>query len=305
MHWWIVVLVLVLSAAAGPAAIRPADSQGNPLGTTTVSAGVTGIHQVAGGLDAGGDVQWSGLTFHGSVSRQFVPAFAAGLSLRYDVEDWRIRSAAAFGEPAPWQHLQRPGASLNLSLALSRTFLLRVSPTVEWAYDSQAGASDAFVYGAVVSAAQVFSPRLVLGAGASMTRQFYSVKTTPFVIVNWQLSNRWRVANAAATGPLGGAGVELRYAPNANWELAAGGVWRSDRWRIADPGPHAATVAETSAIPMLVRVSRKLGPAHRLDLQAGAMTAGRLTLRDDDGHDRMHDGYGPTPAVSAAWSARF
>ena len=305
MYRSIVILVLVVGVAGGVVAARPALAQGNPPGTVTASAAVTGIHQFAGDLEHGGNLQWSSVAFSGSVTRQFVPAFSAGLSLRYDSEDWRINSATAFGAEAPWQRLQRPGASLNLSLALAPTLLLGVSPTVEWACDSRADMADACIYGAVLSAARVFSPKFVLGAGASVTRQFYSVKSSPFVIVDWKITDRLRPANAVPAGPLGGAGVELRYAPTPEWELAGGGVWRSDRWRLEKHGASAGDVGETNSIPLLARLSRKLGPKARIDLYAGAMASNRLTVKDSDGHEIAHDDYGIVPGISATLSGKF
>jgi hypothetical protein len=296
---------LVTGMALSLVTVSAALAQGNPPGAVTVSSAVTGIHQFSGDLEQGGGAQWSSATLSGSVTRQFVPAFAAGLSLRYDDEDWRIGSPGAFGGKAPWQHLQRPGASLNLSLALSTTLLVGVSPVVEWAYDSRASASHAMVYGAVFSAAKVFSPRFTAGAGASVTQQFYSRKATPFVIVNWRLTDRIRIANAAPAGPLGGAGVELRYAPTPEWELAGGGVWRSDRWRLEGEGSTAGRVGETSFVPLLARLSRKFGPKARCDLQTGVSARNKLTVKDSDGNEIAHDGFGVVPIISATFSARF
>lgn len=303
MHRLLVALVAVLGTAfaTGPVAL----AQGNPPGTVTVSSAVTGIHQFAGDLEQGGDVQWSGAAVSATVTRQFVPAFAAGLSLRVESEDWRINSTARFGGEAPWRHLERAGASLNLSLALSRTLLVGVSPMVEWACDPKANTGDAMIYGAVLSAAKVFSPGFTLGAGASTSRQFYSVKATPFVIVNWRLTDRLRIANAVPAGPLGGAGVELRYAPDPEWELAGGGVWRSDRWRLDDAESAAGRVGETSFIPLLARLSRKLGPKYKLDLYAGASTQNELTVKDSNGNEVAHDHYGVVPMISATVSGKF
>lgn len=138
----------------------------------------------------------------------------------------------------------------------------------------------------------------------SVTRQFCSVKTTPFVIVNWKMTDRLRLANAAPAGSLGGAGVELRYAPTPDWELACG-VWRSDRWRMEDDGPAAGRVGETSFIPLLTRLSRKLGPKSRLDLCAGGSTSNKLTVKDSEGKEIAHDDYGIVPMMSATWSGTF
>jgi hypothetical protein len=298
-----VVASLFAACIAGLATV--AFAQGQPPGTVTVSGAATGLYQFDGGLARGGDVRWSDLSASGSVTRQFVPAFAAGLALRYDVQDWRFDAGEGPEGRGPWGRLQRPGVGLNLSLALSRTLLVGVSPSLDWAYDSAADPGDALIYGAVVSAAKVFSPRLVLGAGVNLSRQFYSLKTSPFVIVNWRITDRLRVANAPAAGPEGGAGVELRYTLTPDWEIAGGGVYRSDRYRLDDLGSTAGRVGETSSIPLLARLSRKLGAKSRVDLYAGALVNGRLGLKDSDGGEIATEDYRTAPAVAATLTGRF
>jgi hypothetical protein len=305
MNRLIVALMLGTGVTAGVLGAPAALGQGNPPGTVILSSAVTGIQQFSGDLDHGGSVEWSSAAFSAGVMWQIVPAFAAGLSVRYDDQDWRIHSATAFGNTASWQRLERPGASANLSLALSRTFVLGASPTVEWAYASRAGTGDAVIYGAVFSAVKVVRPAFTLGGGASVTRQFYSVKTSPFVIVNWKLGDRFRIANAVPAGPLGGAGVELRYAPAARWEMAWGGVWRSDRWRLESPNGRTGNVGETSTIPLLYRLSYKPVQKVRVDLYAGASTSNTLTVKDPDGREIAREAYGVAPLVSATLSGRF
>jgi len=286
-------------------AVPRASAQGNPPGTVTVSGAVTGIHQFDVDLDQGGHVQWSSAAINGSVTRQFVPAFAAGISLRYASEDWRFDSPVAFGGTPPWQDLRRASAGLNLSLALSHTLLVGLSPNVEWAYDTGASTGDALTYGAVVSAVKVVRTGMTLGAGASVQRKFYSVKVSPFVIVNWKLNDHLRIANTTSAGPEGGAGVELRWTLTPVWELAGGGVTKSDRYRLAQTGPNAGNVAEISSIPMFARLSRKLGPNFKADFYAGAMAQGRLRIKDPNGHELASTDCGVAPAIAATFSLKY
>ena len=281
-----------------------ATAQGQPPGTVTVSAALTGIHQFARDLDQGGQVDWSSGAISGSVMRQLVPAFAAGISLRHVAENWRIDSPAAFGGQAPWRNLRRSGVGLNLSLALSHTVLVGVSPVVEWALESGAGTADALTYGTVVSAVKVVGPNLTLGGGASVQRQFYSVKVSPFAIINWKLNERLRIANALPAGPEGGAGIEARGTLTPDWELALGGVIRSDRYRLAGDGPYAGFIGETSSMPIFARLSRKLGPKFRADLYAGALANARLRIKDSDGNEVARTDYPVAPAIAATVSFR-
>ena len=293
-----VIAVLSLDAS-------PAQPQGKPPGTMSGSFAVSGIGQSQGDLAAGGDVEQGTFLVTGTLTRQFVPAFWAGITARYSTEAWDFGSPAAFGGRSPWEHLQRPGVAVNLNLALSKSFVIGVSPGVEWPSEPGASPDDALIYGAVVSAFKVFGPDRVLGLGASVYQQFYSVKTSPFLIVNWKLAERWRIANALAAGPEGGAGVELRYTVDPAWELAAGGVYRGDRYRLDEQGPFPGAVGETSSIPLFARASRKLGAAAKLDLYAGAMTFGQLRVKDDDGRELAADDVDPAAALAATLSWKF
>ncbi len=295
----------ILVATAAFIAVPRALAQGNAPGTVTVSWAITGIDQFSADLDQAGNARWNSVMLNAGVTRQFIPAFWAGISMRDDDEDWRFHSASAFGAKPPWEHLHRAGTSANLNLALSPTLVVGVSPTLDWAYATGADMGDALTYGAVMSVVKVWSPKFVLGGGASVTRQFYSVKTSPFVIVNWKLTDKLKIANAVSGSPLGGAGVELRYALTPDWELAGGGVSRSDRWRLAKPVAGKADVGETSCIPLLARFSRKLGARARFDLHAGVLVGNKLRVRDSDGHEIAHDDYRTAPVISATLSGKF
>ncbi len=285
---------------AGPRA----SAQGNPPGTNTISASVTGVQQFEAALDEGGEASWSRAAIGAGLTRQFVPAFAAGVSLRHASERWHMNSPAAFGGTPPWRDLRRNSVGLNLSLALSRTLLVGLAPTVEWASDAGANLDDALTYGAAVSVVKVFNPDLTLGAGVSVNRQFYSVKKSPFAIVNWKLNDRLRIANALSAGPVGGSGIELRCTLSPEWELAAGGVVRSDRYRLASGGAYSGQVGETSSLPMFARLSRKLGPMFKLDLYAGGLAKGRLRIKDSEGRDLASTEYPFAPAIAATVSFR-
>ena len=111
--------IVAVAAVAALAVAVPLHAQGNPPGTVTVSAAVHAMQQGSTSLDGGGSARWHALTFSAGLARQIVPAFAAGMSLRYDDQAWTVRSANALGPSAPWRHLLRYGVSANASLALN------------------------------------------------------------------------------------------------------------------------------------------------------------------------------------------
>ena len=274
-------------------------------GTTSVSASITGVHQFTANLDRGGDVEWSSGAFSAGVTRQFSVATAGGISARYAGEDWRFGSPTAFGGEAPWKDFRRATVGMSVSQALSHTVLVIVSPSIEWAYETDADIGDGLIYGAVFSAIKVVSPGRVVGLGASVYRQFYSVKVSPFVVVNWKLSDRLKLANALPAGPEGGAGVELRYQVSKVWESAAGGVYRSDRSRLGKTGRYAGEVGETSFIPLFVRLTRKLGARSSVDIYGGALLNGRIRIKTSGGGDEIvSDDFSTAPAVAVTLSIK-
>jgi hypothetical protein len=281
-----------------------ASAQGKPPGTVTPSLAITGLHQLDVDADEGGSVGWGSVSISAGVTRQMVPAFAAGISARHISEQWRMDTPAAFAGQSPWTDLQRSNVGLSLSLALSHTFLVGLSPVVEWARERDASADDALTYGAVVSAVKVVNSGLTLGAGASVNRQFYSVKVSPFLIINWKWSDRFKIANALPAGPEGGAGIEARWTLSSDLELAAGGVIRSDRYRLANDAPYAGLIGETATIPMFARLSRTLGPHWKTDVYAGVLANGRLRIKDSDGNEVAHTEYPMGPAFAISLSVK-
>ncbi len=296
-------LAACAALGAALAVVPQAHAQGQPTGTVTASASLFGAWQ-SNDLTDPGDA-WNRPSISAGITRQMHPALTLGISGGLETQQWMFGDHFGGADGAGAPRLARSSVSLPATLALSRAFLIGVSPTAQWAYGEHADAGDALIYGGVVSAVGVFGRGRVLGAGASVTRQFYSVKTSTFVVIDWRLGERVRIANAFPSGPLGGAGVELRAVPAAGWELAAGGVWRSDRWRLAHRTLGAGDVLEGSAIPMLLRASRTLGPGTRFDVYAGAEVANRLTYRDADGHELARRTQPATPVFALALSGRL
>ena len=179
-------------------------------GEVSASAALSGIQQFDTDLDHGGDFRWAAGIASGSVTRQFTPQFSAGLALRYDFEDWKFSRPVAFGRggavepPQRAEHFGQPRA-----MPFGSDLVLGVSPLLGWAFESGAKTSDALSYGAILTATKVFSPSLMVGAGVGVVRQIDDTKVFPFLIVDWQIDDRWRLGNPFPAGPAGGAGLEL------------------------------------------------------------------------------------------------
>jgi hypothetical protein len=171
----------------------------------------------------------------------------------------------------------------------------------------RSSADSAFAVGAcaVATIAKVFSPDLVLGLGVSVFRRINETNALPFLIVNWKINDRWRVANPFEAGPAGGGGLELVYAPDDHWEFAAGATYRSYRFRLSEDGPTPNGIGENSFIPVFARISRTLTKELRFDFYATIQTAGKLTVDNSNGSGRYSEDYKVAPGMGATLAYRF
>jgi hypothetical protein len=294
-----------LAALLGATLATQALAQGARPGDVTTSMSITGLNQFDADLDRGGAFHWGGVQVGASVTRQFTPAFAAGLSLRYDYQDWKWDNPAAFGGSAPWSKLNTPVVGLNLSYAIAPDWRLGFNPSVEWSGESGANAGDSLSYGAVLSATRIFSPDLVLGVGAGVFRQIDETKVFPFLVINWKITDRLRLGNPLQAGPAGGAGLELAYALSDRWEVGGGGSYRSYRFRLKDDGPVPGGIGENKFVPVFARLSYIFAPGTRADFYAAAFVNGKLTVTGADGSDLYSDEYKTAPAIGLTLSHRF
>jgi hypothetical protein len=286
-------------------ATAAAHAQEAKPGDISVATSITGVNTFNTDLDSGGDFHFAAGIVSGRVTRQFTTQFSAGITLRYDFQDWKFGSPSAFGGQAPWKYLNAPTVTVDLSYALQPDLLIGVTPLIGWGYESGAGGGNALIYGGIVSATKVFSPSLVLGVGAGVVRQIDETKVFPFLIINWQIDDHWRLANPFAAGPAGGAGVELAYAPDDRWEFAIGGAYRLYRFRLNDSGPAPRGVGENRFIPLFARITRNLGPKTHIDLYAGGSVYGRLSVDNSNGNGFAQDDYKTAPAIGITLAHRY
>jgi len=297
----------VLAALAAPAVLiaSPALAQRLPVGTTVPSGGVSAYYQFDSGLDDGGDFSVVGAQASLDVLHQFTREFTAGVSLRYGYEHWDFSGTpGAFGG-VPWGDVHRPSVGLVLAYAPNDEWRFLAVPTLQWAYEQGASTGDARMGGAIAAATRKFSPTLSLGLGVGVFDELEKTEAFPFVLVDWQISERLKLGNPFRAGPAGGAGLELVYTVDDAWEIAAGGTWRSYRFRLDRDGPYPGGIGESRGIPLFLRTSYALARDARLDLLAGVVVGGKLTVMDPDGNDVAENDYDAAPIVGITLRTRF
>lgn len=266
---------------------------------------VSPVYEGKGDLDAGGDFSVWGAIVRAGVAGQLAQGVSGGVTLSYDFSDFSFSSPAAFGGIAPWGTVQRYGFAVPIQFALADDWSIGIAPSVDWFRENGADTGDSTSWGATFSATKRFADGNRIGLGVGVFDRIEKTSAFPFVIVDWRLSERWRLTNPLPAGPVGGAGLELDYVLDPAWSLGVGAAWRSVRFRLSDSGPVPNGVGEQRGAPLFARATWNVSREMSLRLYAGAVVAGELRVEDSSGDRLASDDYDPAPFVAATLTVRF
>jgi hypothetical protein len=276
-------------------------------GTATWSTfgSLTAVHQAAADLDGGGDYSASSAILRAGVLGDLGAGRRAGLVFNYDYTDYDFSAPAAFGGLAPWGAVQRYGVAAPLSYTRADGWSLGLTPSVDWIGENGADSGESLTWGAIATATRFFADGNRIGFGLAAFDRLDETRVFPLLLVDWRLSDRWRLGNPLPAGPTGPAGLELDYRLGDGWNLGLGAAWRSTRFRLSDSGPVPGGIAEEEGVPVFLRATRSFGPGATLYLYAGLVTSGRLSVEDASGQVQREVDFGTTPLFGATLSARF
>lgn len=269
------------------------------------SFSITPVYQFDGGIDSGGEVGYTAVFTSLARAWSLAAQSTLRLAVSFDYEDWRFSDFPAFGGTPPWDEIYRVGVSLPYSYTTESGWRLTLSPTLEYAGAAGAELSDALEYGALLSGARRFGPNLTLGLGVGVYERIEQTRAFPFLIVDWRMTDRWRLTNPLPAGPAGPAGLELSYALDSDWELGIAAAFRSFRFRLDDRGPVPNGVGENGYVPVVARLGRQFSGGLSLNVYAGAALAGNLRVEDRSGqtlYDRDRD---PAGLIGLSLLGRF
>ncbi|KPJ77873.1 MAG: hypothetical protein AMJ54_06300 [Deltaproteobacteria bacterium SG8_13] len=264
----------------------------------------TPLYQFETDLNRSGSFDVSRHYLRFDVMRRFNRNLRAGVGLSYDFEKWDFNNLSTVAGASPWSKIHRPGISLPVFYSFADSWTLGVIPSIELAGESGARSSESLTSGAVVSLAHPFSQRLALGLGFGIFDRLEKTRIFPFILINWEINEQLRLSNPLRAGPAGPAGLELVYMLH-RWELGIGGAYRSYRFRLDDTSAAPNGVGENEFVAAFFRVQRKLGPNLALDLAAGGLFAGELTVEDSNGIKIGADEYDTSPFVALTLAGKF
>lgn len=247
----------------------------------------TYLYQSDADIEDGGDFHVERLLFRADWRGRKEGDFRFGAGFHYEYHDYSLSGSGRLTELNHWGGVNRFGFSLPLSYQFQKDLSFFLAPSVEYSGATGADFGDSLAYGGIFSLSNRISPNLLLGIGFGVFNQIEDTSIFPAILVDWRITENLKLANPLRPGSTGPAGLELSYRLNSQWEVAAGGAYRSLRFRLAEIGVVPDGVGEESGYSLWGRVSWMHASGLQVDVMSGAIVGGELEVDDYHG-DRLH-----------------
>jgi len=236
----------------------------------------TGEADVAGGPQS---LQRDSWLFSAKAKLSLNRQWSIGVNLGYaDLDyDWQQRGATLFdGDLNSWRQVRRYSAGVALSYRLDRHWLFMLAPKLQYASADTASVSNAASYGVVTSAMYRFDNGNLLGLGLAYLNDISEVRTVPYLVVNWQINEAWRLGNPFTAGFTGPAGLELSYRLSPSIDFGLGTSKRTQRFLVENDD----TTVEIYEWVSFFRAGWKINRSLFLNAYAGYYFNGELELSE-------------------------
>jgi hypothetical protein len=137
-----------------------------------------------------------------------------------------------------------------------------------------------------------------MGAGAGVFSRMAETKGFPYIVIDWKITEKLRLNNPFRTSPSGPAGLELSYPISDQWEIAAGGAYRSYRFRLDDNGVAPNGIGELDSTVGYARLTFRMGRDFKLDLYGGAAFNGKMRIAGSNGNELGSDDFKTAPIMA-------
>lgn len=268
---------LILFTAAGFAATAINAMEDKGLVEFNLSSGV--FDQDATDVQSGGSFELNGQSVGFGYSRPIAERSTLGLYIDYATETYNFGGASSFNALGESWDIERIGISVPFFSILDRQWVVRVSPSVEWAGETDADSSESLSYGLTAFAIRSFGEGRALGFGAGVFRDVDDeVDPFPIIAVDWRLTDHWQLSNPFEAGILGPAGLQLTFQNHDSWSLSFGAVYRSTLFRLDNQGRAPGGFAENSATIAFINLEKQFESGVALNLFVTRLMNGRLEL---------------------------
>jgi hypothetical protein len=303
--------MLCLAHAAAPA--LGADDAEAPETAWSVEPGVEWrfdgavIHQLDTNIDDGGSFSVTRLFLSGGADITFDAQTSLSMRLGYGYDGYDFSGPVpGLGVADPWDDIHTLRLGGMLRWAPDDRWTVFAAPTIRVAAERGADFGDAIHGGGFAGFSYKVSDRLTIGPGfGAITQIEDDVAVFPVLIIDWKITDDLVLRTGTGLAATQGPGLVLAWSFAEDWELAFGGRYELQRFRLSDSGPVPNGVGEERSFPLFGSLTWEPSPNLSFSALGGVNLGGRLILDSPDGDRIASDNYDPAGFFGLVVTARF
>jgi len=220
------------------------------------------------------------------------------LGASFVVSDYSFSGPPADPWSDPWKTIRSADTGLIVILPTEGNWTYLLAATLGWMWEEGADAAEGQVQGIIAAATYAFTGDRQLGVGVGVFEGLEENMIFPYAAVSWKFNEKLSLSNPLRVGPAGPAGLELNYDASDRWQIGGGVADRSFRFRLDDEGIVPDGIGEMTGVLTWVRASRRASPKVMVDIYAGAILSGEVSMEDSGGRELENDSFGTVPLAA-------
>jgi|GEM_PF-2884675 hypothetical protein len=261
-------------------------------------------HQFDTSIDAGGKVGLNQYGFELRLDAPMTDTDDVQFRLQYQQDDWNFSGTTGVGATNPWKTIN--------TLDVAATWFHKHNEKTQWfvggiaksSYEDSASMST--VAGGSLGIIHSYSSDVTLGIGLGIISQVLDdARLFPVFVVDWKLSDDWKITSDISTRFGSRTGFELLWTPREEWTLGAGLSYGYSRFKLDDSGFAPNGAGETTSLPLTFRATYHASPSFDLTLFGGVVYGGSLEVTDQSRNIVLDRDYDPAGAVGLFGRIRF
>lgn len=290
---------LLLSSLIAPA-VGLAQDGPDPLAKFSFSVRGEGSFVAAADLDGTGDVSVVRVGPTLGIRYAEEDRWAADLSFGMEFSSYDFSGATgivAGGDPAG--DFAEYSVGGRYSAKIDEQWWWFAGGRASWAGEESEDLGDGFTGAGTVGATYALSDTLTIGLGVAVRSRIEDDAIVyPLPVIDWRISDEWRLATADN-------GVRLSYAPFTDWTFFAAGGWESREFRLLDSGPIPGGVLRDDRVPLVLGAVWAPNDHIEVEASAGISLLNSYEFLDAAGNDIADPDSDGAPMAGLSAKIRF
>ena len=264
------------------------------------------LHQIETEMGTAGDFGLSRFMARASIGHRKNFLNSNSLSFGYAHTSYQFNALTGPWASEPWGDVHTMSLSAPIRRSIGSNWMLLAIPSIRTISEDNADLGQSLVGGIITGMSYQVRPGLSIGPGFGVLTQLEdSVNFFPIVLVDWAISEKFKLQTGRGFGASQGPGLVLSYALHDSWNFMIGGRMERFRLRLNSNGRVPNGVGQDRKASVSLGAQYAMGKVGFITLYTGINLSGELELNDASGNEIVATDYDSTPFVGLNASIRF